>query len=279
MDDFKIDKILPEFLTELRTLRPELTPLLDAEYATLDSEKELAFASEVYRPLAMELVKKDESLFTVPRMFLRGVDFSLFWNDLNGRKKESIWSYLRTALVASYIGDDWVKSLKELWSKYTGKDSSEIDGILGDDKTTADIQELIEFCKETRICKLGMEMVETLKLEQFGVEELDMSDPAGILHMLKDPNHPFMKKAIGVVGSFVETKIRNGSLRKEDLTRELEMIREKFTSSLGKIFKDTMFGAAPNREQQSAQTLLSNSPEARRARMMARLRRKVQERK
>jgi hypothetical protein len=123
-----------------------------------------------------------------------------------------------------------------------------------------------------------MEMLETFKIEQFGIEELDFSDPAKILELLKNPDNEVMKKAMSVVGGFIERKIKSGSLKKEDLIAEMEMLREKFKHSLGKIFQEGVFGEAP-RETQRAEVLLSSSPDARRARMLARLQRKVQERK
>jgi hypothetical protein len=81
-----------------------------------------------------------------------------------------------------------------------------------------------------------------------------------------------------VVGDAIEEKIRKGSLRKEELVHEIEMLREKFKHSLGKVFQETVMGEAP-RETQRAEVLLGSSPDARRARMMARLQRKLQERK
>jgi hypothetical protein len=278
MEGFRIENVLVEFINKLKTIRPELSSVLDAEYSVVDSAKESAFFAETCRPLAMEFIKRDESIWSVPRFFLRGVDFSTFYNDLNSRDKDTVWDFLRTSLVSSYIGDDWMKSLKDIWSKYTGKESSEIDEVLNDTTTKSNIEELFEFFKETRIFKLGMEMLETLKIEQFGIDGLDFSDPSKILELLKNPDNPIMKKAVSVVGGFVENKIKQGSLRKEDLVSELEMLREKFKHSLGKIFQEGIFGEAP-REGQRAEVLLSSSPDARRARMMARLQRKVQEKK
>ena len=276
MEGLRLQDILGQFLIELRTMRPALVETLDAHYTNIDYTAEIAYISEVYRPLALECIKKDDSIFGVPRFFLRNIDFSLFWADLTTQQKDTVWDFLRSGLVASYIGEDWIKSLKDLWTKFTGKESSEIDEILDDSSTKNNIEELFEFFKETRIFKLGMEMLETLKIEQFGLEHIDFSDPAKILDMLKNPDNEIMKKAIGVVGGFVEAKIRSGSLRKEDLVAEMEMLREKFKHSLGRIFKESVFGE--EREAQRAEVLLSNHPDARRARMLARLQRKVQER-
>lgn len=277
MEGFKIEEVLTTFLSELKTLRPELEPILAAEYATIDAETETAFFKEVYRPHALDFLKKNEEIFSEPRVFLRGVDFSSFWGELNTRAKNTVWDLLRTGLVASYLGDDWMRTIKELWSSHTGKSGDEIDEVLNDTNTKSNIEELLETFKETRIFKLGMEMMESFTLDQFGVEELDFTDPAKILELLKQPENPIMQRAMQVVGGFVEDKIRKGSLKKEDLIHEMELLREKFKHSLGKIFQENLFGEAP-RETQRAELLLSSSPDARRARMLARLQRKVRDR-
>jgi hypothetical protein len=196
MDGFNVQDILRDFVKELGDMRPELQDTLARHYTTIDSGAEVQFFTDTYRPLAMEFVKKDESIFDRPQLLLRGIDFSLFWKDLNERKKNSVWDFCRTALVASYIGDNWVQSLKDLWSKHTGKESSEIDEVLNDTATKSNIEELFEFFKETRIFKLGMEVVENLNIESLGLGEIDFSDIGGLLEMVKNPEHPVTKKAI-----------------------------------------------------------------------------------
>jgi hypothetical protein len=278
MEGFRVEDFLGVFLNNLRKLRPELSDVLDREYPVIDPAKESAFFVETYRPLAMDFIKKNTDIFREPQFLLRGVDFSLFWGELGSRETDMMWDFFRTALASSYIGEDWIASIKDLWSKYTGKESSEIDEVLGDESTKSNIEGLFEFFKETRIFKLGMEMMENIKLEQFGLEELDLTNPAELLNMLKDPNHPFMQRAVGVVGGFVESKMKNGSLKKEELIAEIEMLREKFKHSLGKIFQEGIFGEGAA-ETQPAAVLLSSHPDARRARMLARLQRKVASRK
>lgn len=277
MEGFKIEEFLGEFLTDLKKSRPELVSLIDAEYAVIDNAKETAFFTENYRPLAMDFIKKNEDLFKEPRQFLRGIDFSTFYSDLSAKQKNTMWDFLRTGLIASYIGDDWMNTIKDIWTKSTGKSSDEIDDVLNDTTTKSNIEELLEYFKETRIFKLGMEMLETFKISQFGLEELDFTDPAKLLEMLRNPENPIMQKAMSVVGGFIENKIRAGNLRKEDLIAEIEMLREKFKHSLGKIFKESLFGESTH-EAQSAEVLLGSSPEARRARMIARLQRKQRDR-
>jgi hypothetical protein len=279
MEGFNIETVIADFVKELRVFRPELDAILTENYATFDSAAELEYSKTVFQPLAMEFMKKNEDIFKEPRFFLRGVDFSIFWGELNSRNRESVWEFLRLGLVTSYLGGDWMQTVKDLWARYSGKKADDIDEILNDDKTKSGIEELYEYFKETRIFKLAMELMETLNPEQFGLDEIDWTDREKLLDMFKDmENNPLIQRAIKVVGDAVEAKIRSGNLRKEDLIHELTMLREKFKHSLGKIFQEGIFGEAP-REAQRAEVLLGNSPDARRARMIARMQRKLNEKK
>jgi hypothetical protein len=58
--------------------------------------------------------------------------------------------------------------------------------------------------------------------------------------------------------------------------RDIEAIKVKVQAAFGDMFNDMLGG---RKADVPAQVLLDNSPEARRARMVARLRRKVGERK
>ena len=82
----------------------------------------------------------------------------------------------------------------------------------------------------------------------------------------------------------IEQKMRSGSLRKEDFVAEIEMLKEKFKDTIGKIFKTELFGDSPaggagGAGTHTAQEIMSNHPEARRQRMLARLQRKVADKK
>ena len=179
-------------------------------------------------------------------------------------------------LMSSYLGSDIMETVKGLWSKFTGKDSTdEVDNILKDENTQNGLQDLLETLKETRIFKLGMEVMENLNVEALGLDSIDFTDIPALLDMVKNPEHPVTKKAISSVQKIIEQKMRSGSLKKEDFVREIEMLKEKFKHSIGKLFKAEMFGEPGDRPTASAADLTSNHPEARRARMLARLQRKV----
>ena len=273
--------VLKECLDDIRKEFPSLAETLDKEYA-----EEINFKAEVERfkillqPIFMQVVKKDDKIFDEPRMFLRGIDFSVLMKDASEKQKETLWTYIRMFLVCSYLGSDIMETVKGLWSKMSGQTSTdEVDDILKDETTQSGIQDLLETLKDTRIFKLGMEVMENLNVESLGLGDIDFSDIGGLIEMVKNPEHPVTKRAISAVQKMIEQKMRTGSLKKEDFIREIEMLKEKFKHSLGRLFKQEFFGEAAggagDRPTPSAAELTSNHPEARRARMLARLQRKV----
>ena len=265
MDGFKIADIFREAKETLEKW----------DVHVLDTELTSAWVSETYRPLAAEFLKKDAAIFSVPRFFFPLTDFSVFWPTLSETQQNTVWDFLRSGLVSSYIGDDWIKTIKELWTG-SGKESSEIDEILADETTKSNFEELFAYLSETQIFKLGSEMMETLTLSQFDLGDLDLSDPTKILDMFKNPDNPVVKKATAVVGGYIEQKIKSGNLTKETLLREIHTIKEKCTHSLGRVFNEAMFGET---NSLPSNIVMGNSPEARLVRMKERALRRLKNRK
>jgi hypothetical protein len=275
---FETSKILKECLDDMRTEFPSVAAVLDSNYSgeSVDYPAEVERFKTLVQPHFMAAIKKDDDLFKEPREFLRGIDFSELYKDASEKKKEAIWNYTRMFLMSSYLGSDIMETVKGLWSKFTGKESTdEVDEILKDESTQSGLQDLLETLKETRIFKLGMEVMENLNVEALGLEAIDFTDIPALMEMVKNPEHPVTKKAISSVQKIIEQKMRSGSLKKEDFVREIEMLKEKFKHSIGKLFKTEFFGEQGDRPTASAADLTSNHPEARRARMLARLQRKV----
>jgi hypothetical protein len=274
---FEISKILKECFDDMRKEFPSVVSALDTNYPEpIDYKTEVERFKTEIQPHFMAAIKRDDELFSVPREFLRGIDFSDLYKDASSKKKEMIWTYTRMFLVCSYLGSDIMETVKTMWSKFTGNASTdEVDNILKDESTQSGIHDLLETLKETRIFKLGMEVMENLNVESLGLDEIDFTDIPGLIEMVKNPEHPVTKKAIGAVHSLIEQKMRSGSLKREDFIREIEMLKEKFKHSLGKLFKTEIFGETAERQTNTAETIMSNHPEARRARMLARLQRKV----
>lgn len=272
-------KLIRECVDDIAKEFPSLCDVLTVNYpAEFNCDAEVAYLKEHVQPHCMDLLKKNTELFGVPRFFLRGVDFSELVKAEG--QSEKVWTYARTLLMASYMGADIMGTIKTMWSTFTGKASTdEIDELLKDETTQGGVEDLLETLKDTRIFKLGMEVAENLNVEKLGLDKVDFTDIAGLMEMIKNPDHPVTKRAITSVQVLIEQKMRNGSLRKEDFIAEIEMLKEKFKHSIGKIFKTELFGDAPAGPVRTAQELTSNHPEARRQRMLARLQRKHAEKK
>jgi hypothetical protein len=263
-----------ECIDELKKDFPQLDDVLRANYSEVNFEAEVEYFKAQVQPHCMDLLKKSDTLFDEPRFFLRGVDFSALMKE-EGADKEKIWTYARMFLAASYLGADIMGTIKTLWSTVTGKTSTdEIDEVLKDESTQSGVEELFEVLKGTRMFKIGMEVAETLDVKKLGLDEIDFTNVPGLIEMVKNPDHPVTKKAISTVQQLIEAKMRAGSLRKEDFIAEIEMLKQKFKSSLGKLFSSEIFGDTGDKPTRTAQEIMSNHPEARRARMLARLQEK-----
>ena len=281
---FDVQTVLKECLDDIRKEFPSLAETLDKEYAEINFKSEVERFKILLQPIFMQVIKKDDKIFEEPRPFLRGIDFSVLMKDASEKQKETLWTYIRMFLVCSYLGSDIMETVKGLWSKMSGQASTdEVDEILKEEGTQSGIQDLLETLKDTRIFKLGMEVMENLNVESLGLGDIDFSDIGGLIEMVKNPEHPVTKKAVSAVQKLIEQKMRTGSLKKEDFIREIEMLKEKFKHSLGRLFKKEFFGETAaaggagggDRPTPTAAELVSNHPEARRARMLARLQRKV----
>ena len=273
-------KLIRECVDDIAKEFPSLCEILKTNYGDFNCDAEIAYLKENVQPHCMDLLKKNTELFTEHRFFLRGVDFSDLFHAVESAGEEKVWTYARTLLMASYMGADIMGTIKTMWSTFSGKASTdEIDELLKDETTQSGVEDLLETLKDTRIFKLGMEVAENLNVEKLGLDKVDFTDVAGLMEMIKNPEHPVTKRAIASVQGLIEQKMRNGSLRKEDFVAEIEMLKEKFKHSIGKIFKTELFGDAPAGPARTAQELTSNHPEARRQRMLARLQRKLADKK
>lgn len=275
-------KLIRECLDDISKEFPELGETIAKDYpADFHCDSEVAYLKEHVQPHCMDLLKKNPELFSVPRFFLRGVDFSVLVK-VDG-KDEKVWTYARTLLMASYMGADLMTTIKTMWSTFTGKSSTDdIDEILKEESTQEGFEDLLDTLKDTRIFKLGMEVAENLNVERLGLDKVDFTDIAGLMEMVKNPDHPVTKRAIASVQALIEQKMRSGSLRKEDFIAEIEMLKEKFKNTIGKVFKTELFGdsaAGAGGPTRTAQEITSNHPEARRQRMLARLQRKLAQKK
>jgi hypothetical protein len=280
-----IAAFLKDYIQDVQEAFPEFAEVIKTNYnlETLDCAAECKFFETSLRPHVMKIIQKDNSLFEQPLEILRGVDLSPMWASLDNATQDSLWKYIRLSLAFSFFGgnsDQQIQSIlgifKQMWTQHTGRDESDIDGILNDEQTQSSLQELLEVFSTSKIASLITEMIETITPEQLGVTDVNLTDLEGLTSLFRDPNNPIVQRATSVITQFLDTKIQSGAVTKEELVAEIEGFKARLTGSFGRLIKETMVG--PQRgDQQNAQTLMSNHPDARRARMLARLQRKQRE--
>lgn len=290
MEGFRVQDFLKEYIDDVSAAFPEVAETLQKEYTEINPEREIKYFDETLRPLMVEVLQKNEAIFSgeVPRMFLRGVNFCDLWRaeGVTDEIKDTLWKYIRLSLASCVLGGSSSESMmdtilgfvKSFLTKQTGKTEEELEAIFEEEQTQTGLQELIDYFMETKLAKIATDMIENFDFSKLGIEELSGASPAELLEIVKNPEHPIMKKAIRTIQQAVEEKMRTGALTKEELIAEVEGIKEKLKHSLGKFMQDALLGES-RRDTTDARILMSNHPDARRARMLARLQRKMNDRK
>lgn len=230
---------------------------------------------EVYTPKIMNILQKDESFFGEPRM-LAGVNLSDFVNDTT---KDSIWKHLQSCVIGSFFHGDLkeklgkiLETVKGLWNS-SGQENDEISRILNDENSEGHLKELIDFLSETRLAKLCMQLFEEIDFEDMA-SELNLENANDVIDMMKNPEHPVMKRIINRIQGTLHQKMQRGEFTQHTITAEVEAIKAKVQSLFGNMFNEMLGG---RRADVPAAVLMGNTPEARRQRMLARLQKKQRE--
>jgi uncharacterized LabA/DUF88 family protein len=145
--------------------------------------------------------------------------------------------------------------------------------ILEDEETQSSMSEMLELIMSTRLVSLVGDIIQSINLEEINI---DFEDPERLLQMLRNPQQSEILNEIMLrARDVLQEKIRTGKLNQHELRRDIERIRAKFQSSFGKFLNQAVLGEdRGNTTGNSAEQILSNHPDARRARILARLQRK-----
>jgi len=261
-------KIFKAFLGELRSAFPatEFSDFKDSDIATFE---------EQVIPSILKVLKKDATLFNA--------DFLLFGVNVEGlypSNPDVFWKHLQPCAIAAFLSGDIkgklgkvADSFKGMWGD-AGHSTDEIEKILGSEESRSKVSEILEFIMSTRIARVVMSLTDLIDITELG---LDFDDPEELMKNFQNmENNPALEKVLRKVRDALQDKIRKGEFTKEMLARDIEAIKLKVQSAFGDMFNDAIGG---RKADVAPQVLLGNSPEARRARMVARLQRKVAERK
>jgi hypothetical protein len=227
-------------------------------------------------PHLLRVLKKDNTLIAEVELF-PGLKCDHLWDG-----SDEAWKRLQMALLHAVLQGD----LKEKFGKITEQlkglfpgneaQADEIANILNDEENQNSIQEMFELLMNTRLASVIGDIAQSMATMDFG---LNLENPEEILNMMRNPkDHPVMNEIMERAQQLLEDKIRRGHINQQELVREIEMLRAKFTSSFGKYLNEMIVGdAGGGTTGNTSAQIMSNSPEARRARMMARMAKRRQE--
>jgi hypothetical protein len=238
------------------------------------SESLFAHLEETFLPHVLRVLKKDNTLLAEVEVF-PGVKVP--WT---GTDEE--WKLLQMALLYSVLHGDPKEKFGKILEAVKGlipggsAQSDEISKILEDEETQSSFQEMLELLMNTRLASLIGEIASSMETSDFGI---DFENPEAILDMLRNPQGNETLNDIAERAKVIlEDKIKTGKINQQELIREIEMLRAKFTSTFGKYLNEMVVGdAGGGTTGNTSAQILSHSPEARRARMLARLQKKQKE--
>jgi len=241
------------------------------ETIEFDAEKVVEEFEEFYSEIA-QIIQKNEEFFSKERIVF-GRNLSV----LEESKREIVWKNLLPCMLCSFFHGDIKKKVqkvselvKSLWNA-SGQKNDDITNILNDEESQGRFQEIIDFVLHSRLAKIFTNLVESFDVSEF---ELNITDPAELIELLKNPEHPTIKKLQEKIQSTIKQKIQRGDISQQMIVSEIEAIKAKVMSLFGNIFNDALGG---RKSDVSSSVLTANSPEARRQRMIARMQRKVRE--
>ena len=260
-------KAFKKFLVDLNSKFPDVVPS-----AKLD-EKDIEIFQKLFISDTMEVLKKDPSIFNEPKLVF-GIDLS----EIFKQNPELVWKYMQPCLFSSFLHGDIKSKITQMLPELLGAfkeqlgGQNEIDEILGDETKQSKIGEFIDYLKNSKFASLITSVFESIDLS-----DLDTSNIEEVLH---NPTliqqHPIVLRIQGQIQSIMTNKVKNGELSKEAIIQEFETMKGKLQEFFGESLNEAL---GTQRSDVAPEVLLSNSPEARRARMIARLQRKLKDRK
>ena len=232
------------------------------------------YIEQTLLPHLLRVIQKDDTLMAEIELF---PGIKVEWEG-----GEDNWKKVHMALLYSVLHGDpkekFGKILETIKSLIPGGSAKadEISGILDSEENQNSMKEILELVMNTRIASLVGEIAQSISLDDLGI---DFEDTDALMNMLRNPTEsPVLSELMGRVQSLLEERVKSGKINQQELVREIEMLRAKFQSSFGKYLNEMVVGdAGGGTTGNTSAQILSGHPEARRARMLARLQKKQKE--
>ena len=257
-----------------------LVNLFREEHPGLKAREELfEHIEKTFLPHLLRVLQKDNTLLSEVDLF---PGIKVAWEGT-----EDQWKKLHMALLYSVLHGDpkekfgtLLESVKKAIPGMGGEGSTsqtdEIQKILDDEDTKGALSEILELIMSTRLVSLVGDILANLSFDDL---DIDIENPESLLDLLKNPQeHKGLNELMERAKMILEERVSTGKINPNELRRDIEMIRAKFQSSFGKYLNEAILGEdSGNTTGNTAQQILSNHPDARRARMLARLQKRQQQ--
>jgi hypothetical protein len=229
---------------------------------------------QTFLPHLLRVFQKDNTLLSEVELF---PGIKVEWEGT-----EEQWKLLHMALLFSVLHGDPKEKFGTIFESIKqaipghGEQADEIQKILEDEETKSSMSEILELVMSTRLMSLVGDIVQSINFEDLN---LNLENPEELLNMLKNPQEcPALNELMDRAKIILEDRVNTGKINPQELRKEIEVIRAKFQSSFGKYLNEAVLGEeGGNTTGNTAQQILSNHPDARRARMIARLQKRQQQ--
>ena len=232
-------------------------------------EEDIPECEELVGSRMVKILQRDKTLFHEP-FELFGSDLSQFLRTFGNPDK--YWKHIQSCSFASFLSGDIKGKLSkflDMFKETSG--NSELDKILSAEESRSKISEIMEYVMTTRLAKVVTSLVESIDISSLGI---DFENPEEMLKSIQQPSNKIMETVMKKVKDELDIRLRRGDFTKEQLMRDFESIKVKVQEAFGDMFNDMLGG---RKADVPAAALLGNTPEARRARMIARMKRKLAE--
>lgn len=250
-----------------------LVQIFHEQHPTLRTNEQLfQHIEDTLLPHLMRVIQRDDTLMSEIQLF-PAVTVQWIPSDDN-------WKRVHMALLYSVLHGNPKEKFAKIIEAVKGiipggtAQTSEIERLLANEETQSSISELFEVVMNTRLVSIIGDIVQSIQFT-----DLNLENPEQLLTMLQNPqDHPVLKDIMDRARMILEEKIKSGKINQNELRRDVETIRAKFQSSFGKYLNQAVMGEdAGNTTGNTSNQIMSNHPDARQARMRARLQKKQQQ--
>ena len=248
---------------------------LDESVRVKANDELFVYLEETLLPHLLRVMQKDNTLLSEVDIF-PGVNVGKVWKGTDDE-----WKLLHMALLYAVLHGDPKEKFGKILETVKGlipgmgAQADDISKILEDQDTQDSMKDLLEVVMNTRLASIVGDIVQSLQLADL---DFDFENPEKLMEMLRNPQEsPVLNEIMERAQMILEDRIKSGKINQQELAREIETLRAKFQSSFGKYMNQAILGEEGPKTGNTSQQILSNHPDARRARMLARLQKKQQE--